>query len=153
MEVSVGRGRWHRLEGLLRRADDLGWRLLRVDMLTMIEVRHITTMGFASQVFLEGLPQRVSESLLVYSHFLEHISWTCIFIYTSFSHSTWLFWSAVAVHHICLLCVCSCTLAADTLFGEVQLGPSSTPFVWLIQDGWDPIGDREDPVPISQVAH
>ncbi|CAL8255923.1 unnamed protein product [Arctogadus glacialis] len=27
--------------------------------------------------------------------------------------------------------------AADTLFGEVQLGPSSTPFGWLIQDGME----------------
>ena len=42
----------------------LGWRLLRGDILTMIEVRHIATMGgrrsscWSSLVFLKGLPQR-----------------------------------------------------------------------------------------------
>ena len=44
----------------LRRDGDLGWRVLRMGILTMIEIRQTATIGVASLVFLEGLPQRDS---------------------------------------------------------------------------------------------
>ena len=56
--VEPGGGGWLRLEGLLHRAEDLWWRLLWVEILTMMEVRHMATMGWSSLVFLEGLLQR-----------------------------------------------------------------------------------------------